>query len=159
MKMNVDKWYRKHKYCGMQYDELHPDSLYSHTSCCRPIRNLHIQIKSWGIRRSWGTGCILHPPYLQDRIADLLFTQEGGPEHMTSIIEVYEYGDFVSVYSMKYENRENQDGVHRIAFHNIPRQCVSYITCSYWRSKLYFTLFCNLTSPLLCWDRNEELKY
>ena len=37
-----------------------------------------------------GERYILHSPYLQDRIADLLFTQEGGPEHMTSIIEVYE---------------------------------------------------------------------
>ena len=37
-----------------------------------------------------GERYILHSPYLQDRIADLLFTQEGGPEHMTSIIKVYE---------------------------------------------------------------------
>ena len=37
-----------------------------------------------------GERYILHSPYLQDRIADLLFTQEGGPEHMTSIIEVYQ---------------------------------------------------------------------
>ena len=67
-----------------------------------------------------------------------------------------EISDRSTAWSMRIEN---QDGVHRIAFHNIPRQCVSYITCSYWRSKLYFTLFCNLTSPLLCWNRNEELKY
>ena len=76
----------------------------------------------------------------------------------------FEYGDFGSVYIMKYESRENQDGVHRIAFRNIPRQCISYITCqhssfSYWRSKLDFILFCNLTCTLLCWNRNEELKY
>ena len=37
-----------------------------------------------------GERYILHSPYLQVRIADNLFTQEGGPEHMTSIIEVYE---------------------------------------------------------------------